>query len=243
MIDHTLKLTLDDDRHLIVGDIHGRYDLFMRLLEKANYDPARDIVYSVGDLIDRGPDSVKVVDFFLQERCYAVKGNHEHMMLTSEWYETWVDNGGMQCLGDLKRHGRNVEWLKSVIRPMPWVIDVGEDDEEHAFRVVHAEMPAGWSEEYFQNMLNTAINGEDPGFARLIWSRRLVHAAIENLMRMRPGNYEIPFDPNRTRNVFVGHTPINNIIFCGDTWFLDTWASKSMSLIDAVTKEKFQVFL
>lgn len=242
MINHTLELSLDDDRHLVVGDLHGRYEVFMRLLDKANYDPAKDIIYSVGDMIDRGPDSVKCVEFFHQDRCYAIKGNHEHMMLTNEWRETWVANGGIECMDSVHAAGRDEGWLKDMVRDFPWVIDVGDNDEEHAFRVVHAEMPSAWSESYFQRILNEAINGSDPGFARLIWSRTLVADAVENISRMRPAHYEIEFHPDRFRNVFTGHTPVHNIIKCGDTWMLDTWRSKSLSMIDAVSKEKFVAY-
>jgi len=239
MENHTLKLDLDNDRHLIIGDQHGRYDILMALLDKANYDPAKDILYSVGDMIDRGPDSVKMVEFFQQERCYAVKGNHELMMMDTEWSETWLNNGGLVCLTDLERNDRSHEWLKDIIRPLPWVIDVGDNDEEHAFRIVHAEHPPGWSESFFQRTLNDAINHDDTTFSRLLWSRKLIQAATVNINVLRPSAHGIEFHPERYRQVFTGHTPIHKAFKCGDHWFLDTWRSKSMTMIDAVTNEKF----
>ncbi len=242
MLNHTLKLSLDDDRHLVVGDIHGRYDMFMRLLEKANYDPAKDVLYTVGDMIDRGPDSFKVLQFFQQERCYTIKGNHELMCLDKDWYDTWMNNGGEQCMEDLARYGKDHEWLKDQVRDLPWVIEVGEDDEEHAFRIVHAEMPAGWPDSYFRKVLNEAINHNDPGFARLVWSRKLVEAGARNVAQMKPAAYDIPFHPDRHRLNFCGHTPVNNALKVGDNWFIDTWwPRRTMTMMDAKTEEKFVV--
>lgn len=239
MINHTLALDLDDDRHLIVGDLHGRYDVFMRLLDRANYDPAKDVIYSVGDMIDRGPDSVKIVQFFQQERCYAIKGNHELMALDRDWWDTWVANGGAQCLDDLEQQGLDHSWLKDQLRDLPWVIEVGQDGEEGAFRLVHAEMPSNWSDEFFRKIYNEALNANDPFVARTLWGRNLILAAVENVTYMLPASSGIDFHPERHRKNFCGHTPIERAIKCGDVWFIDTWRGKTLTMIDAVTEERF----
>lgn len=241
MLNHTMSLSLDNDRHLIVGDLHGRYDMFMRLLDRVSYDPTKDIIYSVGDMIDRGPDSVKVVEFFQQERCYAIKGNHELMLLDDEWWDTWLANGGTECLADLERHGYDYRWLRNQVRDLPWVIEVGDDNEEHAFRIVHAEMPADWSDEHFRKILGEAINHDDPRVARLVWSRSLVKAGVQNIANMRPAGYGIKFHPERNRLNFCGHTPIQRAIKVGDIWFIDTWRGKTLTMIDAITEERFVV--
>jgi serine/threonine protein phosphatase 1 len=239
MLNHTLEMSLDDDRHLVVGDIHGRYDMFMRLLDRANYDPTKDVVYSVGDMIDRGPDSVKVLEFFQQERCYAVKGNHELMAMDIDWWDTWIHNGGAECREDLHRHGRDDDWMKDILRPLPWVIEVGEDGEDGAFRIVHAEMPPGWSDAYFRKTFNEALNTDDPSFSRTVWGRNLVYAGAKNVANMLPTTNEIEFHPDRNRLNICGHTPVPRALKVGDVWFIDTWRSKTMTLIDAVTEEKF----
>ena len=94
------SMALDENkRHFVFGDIHGRYTTFQRLLELIHYDASTDVIYSVGDLIDRGPDSVSVVEFFKQPHCHAILGNHEQMVLNlSEWEPVWMNpwNGGQQ---------------------------------------------------------------------------------------------------------------------------------------------------
>ena len=43
-------------RDLAVGDIHGYFSRLEQTLNQAGFDPARDRLFSVGDLTDRGPD-------------------------------------------------------------------------------------------------------------------------------------------------------------------------------------------
>jgi serine/threonine protein phosphatase 1 len=47
-----------DGRDFIVGDLHGCRSMLDELLEHANFDPQKDRLFSTGDLVDRGPDSV-----------------------------------------------------------------------------------------------------------------------------------------------------------------------------------------
>jgi serine/threonine protein phosphatase 1 len=62
---------------LIIGDIHGCYHELCDLLDKAAIGE-EDLVVSVGDLVDRGPDPAAVIDFFLRRRSsIALRGNHE----------------------------------------------------------------------------------------------------------------------------------------------------------------------
>ncbi|MFO7653047.1 MAG: metallophosphoesterase family protein [Candidatus Krumholzibacteriia bacterium] len=67
-------------RHVIIGDVHGMRDALQALLVEVELRPG-DIVVFVGDLIDRGPDSVGVVqlvrDLAARQPVLVVKGNHE----------------------------------------------------------------------------------------------------------------------------------------------------------------------
>jgi serine/threonine protein phosphatase 1 len=64
-------------RDLIVGDIHGCFSRLGAHLNYLQFDPARDRLFSVGDLIDRGPESEHALEWLAQPWFHAVKGNHE----------------------------------------------------------------------------------------------------------------------------------------------------------------------
>jgi serine/threonine protein phosphatase 1 len=62
---------------LVIGDIHGCYIEMQELIEKAGLND-QDKIIALGDIIDRGPDSISVIDFFIKrENTECVLGNHE----------------------------------------------------------------------------------------------------------------------------------------------------------------------
>ena len=63
----------------IIGDVHGCLKEFLELLKKLPADIEQ--IYTVGDLIDRGPDSDKVVQECIDRGIICVKGNHEDMFI------------------------------------------------------------------------------------------------------------------------------------------------------------------
>ena len=87
---------MSKEKYNIIGDVHGRFDLLMELIAKM---PLRDFIF-VGDLIDRGPNPIEVVDWVIKTRSVCVLGNHEHMMLdfykqTKRYdFNTWFRNEG-----------------------------------------------------------------------------------------------------------------------------------------------------
>jgi len=99
-------------RAYAIGDIHGRHDLLEALLwairRDANDRPKLEThLVSLGDLIDRGPDSRQVVETFTHglegfASTNILMGNHEEMLvrgLTGEAHllQSWLDHGGYAC--------------------------------------------------------------------------------------------------------------------------------------------------
>ncbi|NND81020.1 MAG: symmetrical bis(5'-nucleosyl)-tetraphosphatase [Gammaproteobacteria bacterium] len=66
-----------------VGDLQGCYDPLLRLLEQVRFDPSRDTLWCVGDLVNRGPQSLKVLRFLksIENQCVTVLGNHDIHLL------------------------------------------------------------------------------------------------------------------------------------------------------------------
>ncbi|MGQ7141843.1 metallophosphoesterase, partial [Escherichia sp. SS-MK2] len=82
----------------VVGDLHGCYTLLMNELGKVSFDPACDLLISVGDLVDRGAENVECLELITMPWLRAVRGNHEQMMIDglSEYGNVnhWLVNGG-----------------------------------------------------------------------------------------------------------------------------------------------------
>lgn len=72
--------TLTETKRIIaIGDLHGNYNAFKNILNFTNYSP-NDTLIQTGDLIDRGDDTIKVLDFFIENRdtnVIQILGNHE----------------------------------------------------------------------------------------------------------------------------------------------------------------------
>lgn len=92
-------------RTFVVSDLGGNYEGLMALLKTVNFDWDNDFLISVGDIIDRGPKSLKLLKMFLTEpRFFAALGNHEWMLVDtayekdpgvrSQKLRNWISRGG-----------------------------------------------------------------------------------------------------------------------------------------------------
>lgn len=65
----------------VVSDVHGEYDMFMELLEKIHFSDD-DTMYVLGDVLDRGPNPIKVILKMMEyPNIIPLVGNHEVMAL------------------------------------------------------------------------------------------------------------------------------------------------------------------
>src|SRR5271168_1638221 len=151
-----------------IGDIHGRADLLAALLDAASEAPRREsrrkIVF-LGDLIDRGPDSLGAIDLSIAARAFvgadervALMGNHETMMrmaldratphrVAIDALRTWMLNGGDEVLTEFVDADRPPaslpELLEAARASLPVRIERWLEDLEHAAREPRRGPPLG----------------------------------------------------------------------------------------------------
>lgn len=95
------------DKIFAVGDIHGDIDQLKAITEYANINYPEHIKVSLGDVIDRGIDSIACLNYVLENYDVYVPGNHELMMIGTifnipGYSETFFDNGGLWLYGLFK---------------------------------------------------------------------------------------------------------------------------------------------
>ena len=140
-----------------VGDIQGCHRELMRLLEKIRFDHASDRLWLVGDLVNRGADSLKVLRLVksLGEAAITVLGNHDLHLLA-------VASG----VSRLHRGDTLDEILAAPDRDelLAWLRNQRLLHVEEGFVLVHAGLLPGWSVEQALSLageVETALRGGD----------------------------------------------------------------------------------
>ena len=88
-------------RHLAIGDIHGCITALKALIDTIG-PTSDDIIVTLGDYVDRGPDSRAVLDTVIELHAAGslipLRGNHEIMLLDARektsWFGPWLQYGG-----------------------------------------------------------------------------------------------------------------------------------------------------
>ncbi len=78
-------------RIAVIGDIHGCHMELSQLLQELHSEGVTEI-YHLGDLVDRGPDSGKVLELVLQHGIKGVMGNHESRLLDIRRHRGGIKN-------------------------------------------------------------------------------------------------------------------------------------------------------
>jgi len=222
-------------RDFVVGDIHGNFDLLEIFLKDVSFDNANDRLISVGDIIDRGPDSAIALEYLQNPWFYAVRGNHEAMLIGAQdrvygMYELWMHNGGEWS--DDAPDGL-LEEMASQYRELPYVIEV--DTDLGKVGVVHADMPNVMS---WDDTLDAIENGKlkEKQMQVYLWSRdtyRKLRMSLEY-----PGAIKETFIEG-VHKVYVGHSIVKQPASYGNMMFIDTGAytSGTLSFVDITNDE------
>ncbi len=122
-----------------VGDIQGCHDELQRLLKHINFDSAIDKLWLVGDLVNRGPDSLKVLRFVksLGDAAISVLGNHDlHTLAVANGHLQYHRNDNIDDVLHAEDREELVDWL----RHLPLL----HHDADLNFTMIHAGLPPQW---------------------------------------------------------------------------------------------------
>lgn len=125
--------------HYFVGDIQGCFSELQKLLHKVDFNPSRDELWAVGDLIARGQESLATLRFFKQlgDAGKTVLGNHDlHLLALQGKLKRPKPSDHLDELLQAPDLNELVNWLRSqpLIRELP----------EHKLIMSHAGVPPQW---------------------------------------------------------------------------------------------------
>lgn len=212
----------DGTRWYVIGDIHGRRDLFEAMIEEIETDDAlrsgaTSHVVLLGDLVDRGPDSAGVVKKarkWQEKRSVRIlAGNHEEMMLGSfekpEVLRHFLKHGGRETVLSygLSRKQFNAMTLDELFEMLPKLISKSEREYIANFE----EMIVAGDYLFVHAGIDPAVPLEQQKRRDMLW------------IRDRFLNHQGALD----KVVVHGHTIFDSVMDCGNRIGIDTGAFRS----------------
>ncbi len=196
-----------EGRDFIVGDLHGCFTELENQLKRLDFNESIDRLFSVGDLVDRGKESERCLEFLDKPWFNCVRGNHEQMAI--DWLEyplspsVYSYNGGDWFIDKSKEEQM---MFADAFKELPIVIEV--ETKNGKIGIIHADCPVeSW------NNIEEALTGEfHEAFQQTcIWDRTRINS--RNTMGVKD-----------IHKVYVGHTPVRDVASLGNVVYVDTGA-------------------
>jgi len=199
-------------RDFVVGDIHGTFTSLEELLKKISFNPKKDRVFSVGDMIDRGKDSNRVAEFLDKPWFASVMGNHESMLLDAKISERsfhcWTTYNGGEWWNELSNQAQDEIHQKLSVLPYLFEIETAIGN----VGIAHADLPTdkSWVE------IIKALETDDHLKNYILWSRKR-HKKIRRTKTTNP--------VDGITLVVMGHTPHKTPLCNENILYIDTGAT------------------
>ncbi len=123
-----------------VGDVQGCHDELRAALDGVQFDPAHDRLWFVGDLVNRGPQSLEVLRFVheLGEAATVVLGNHDlHLLALAAGHGLPNDKDYLDDVLTAPDRDELIDWLRH--RPLL------HHEPALGFTLIHAGLPPQWT--------------------------------------------------------------------------------------------------
>lgn len=211
-------IELEDEQELfIIGDLHGCYDLYAKGVNRLGIRDT-DVVISLGDLTDRGSENFRcVVEFTRKKNRYAIRGNHEDMMIrgmlegSRNYYECWYQNGGWTVWQELGEEGATM--LATMVENLPVILTVAHRGKTYGF--VHGGYPSVFEHIPLNQVGALDLSGPKlEAFAEAVmWDRDMVTCAQEGLKLPKVLGVDY---------VFHGHSYVPEPLINANRVYMDT---------------------
>ncbi len=161
-----------------VGDLQGCYRPLRALLAKIHFHPNRDVLWCVGDLLNRGPDSLSVLRYLrdLGDAAVCVLGNHDLYVLARAADEAALRRDTVAELLAAPDVDELIDWLR--YRP------IMHRDRALSWSMVHAGLHPQWSlkkHEHKAERIQQALRSSDwQDFCRYLHRCRFAHQQPKN---------------------------------------------------------------
>lgn len=206
-------------RDFVVGDIHGHTDLLEIMLRDVAFDGEKDRLISVGDLIDRGPDSLGALEYLEKPWFYCVRGNHEDLLIESQKqtrgaFELWMRVGGLWATN---LNNKDLATICEKLQSLPYVIQI--ETSKGLVGVVHADIPTSMNWQQTVDGLNNQ-SFSDTDLKSLIWSRDRFKALQADPSK----KFNYPDREDNLKQIYVGHSIVSQPMIDDPFIFIDTGA-------------------
>ena len=126
--------------HYVVGDVQGCYSELQALVKKIKFNPNKDKIIFAGDLVNRGHQSLEVMEFCMRHKgsIKAVLGNHDFYLLYL--IEHQKKNKSLKKVLDSKNIQKYHSWLKK----LPLLLEIKIKETKETFWISHAGIPYIW---------------------------------------------------------------------------------------------------
>lgn len=195
-------------RDIAIGDIHGCFSRVKAALREIAFDKAVDRLFCIGDLIDRGPQSDRILEWLDTPSVHAVMGNHEQMVCRAvqgiPFDRRYHKLNGGDWL-DLLPAGEQVT-IAQRLSLLPLVVEVQTPD--GVVGLIHSDsFYDDWSE--LREMDGTVLHEDNPFVWCCLWAplrfKRQYRAVV-----------------NGVRAVIHGHVTVPEVTVLGNTFYIDT---------------------
>jgi len=197
----------EQGRDFVVGDVHGMFAPLEVLLKDVSFDTNVDRLFSLGDLIDRGLESDKALEWWDYTWFYPILGNHEDMLMhRQKCAHVWHSNGGQWWVAvNQADHG---EYDKRVAR-LPLAIEVETDD--GLVGLVHADVLGNCWRTFYQALANK----DHTSTQTALWSRKRIDQYQRGVT---------PSLVSEVNHVYLGHTIVEDRTTFENVSYIDTGA-------------------